>query len=182
MLLVPSRRVSSCRCRKTEQSHSEQLTDTSSLNMFFDDELFAAAVLGGNFFRVSGMSTTYAPPPLCRDDHIDTHFNVSTTPKPFELTNLSTLVDPVSTSATAFAAQIAAALFPSTCKAPADSKVLHFSWGIAAVACVVATLTAVGLVGRATRRARTRQVQSSEGIEARVVDGSISDCCYRLLA
>jgi len=55
-------------CHKTELSHAQQLSDTSSLNAFFDDEAFSAIVLGGNFFRVAGISTTFAPPPLCRAD------------------------------------------------------------------------------------------------------------------
>jgi len=66
-------------CKKTEQSHAEQLTDTSSLNMFFDDETFAAVVLGGNFFRVAGISTTFAPPPLCRHDDLPLPLELVTT-------------------------------------------------------------------------------------------------------
>ena len=62
-------------CHKTEQTHAEQLTDTSSLNMFFDDETFAAVVLGGNFFKVAGISTTFAPPPICRDDALGGSFS-----------------------------------------------------------------------------------------------------------
>lgn len=55
-------------CHKTEMTHSEQITDTSSLNMFFNDELFTQMVLGANFFRVAGLETKFAPPPLCRHD------------------------------------------------------------------------------------------------------------------
>ena len=55
-------------CHKTEMTHSEQITDTSSLNMFFNDELFSAMVLGTNFFRVAGLATQFAAPPLCRND------------------------------------------------------------------------------------------------------------------
>ena len=55
-------------CHKTEMTHSEQITDTSSLNMFFNDELFSSMVLGTNFFRVAGLETTFAAPPLCRHD------------------------------------------------------------------------------------------------------------------
>ena len=51
--------------------------------MFFDDEAFEAVVLGGNFFRVAGLSTTFAPPPICRDDRVPAA--VSTNPKPQEL-------------------------------------------------------------------------------------------------
>ena len=69
--------------------HSEQVADTSSLNMFFDDEAFAAVVLGGNFFRVAGISTTFAAPPICRDDHVPVpDGGASTQPTPKELTML----------------------------------------------------------------------------------------------
>ena len=79
-------------CHKTEQSHAEQLTDTSSLNMFFDDELFAAAVLGGNFFRIAHLSTKFAPPPLCRADGVPTSAESS-------IPNPPTLSGPISTVA-----------------------------------------------------------------------------------
>jgi len=55
-------------CHKTEMTHSEQITDTSSLNMFYNDELFTNMVLGTNFFRVASLETTFAAPPLCRHD------------------------------------------------------------------------------------------------------------------
>ena len=55
-------------CRKTEMTHSQQITDTSSLNMFFNDELFTSVVLGHNFFKVANLETQFAPPPLCRHD------------------------------------------------------------------------------------------------------------------
>jgi hypothetical protein len=55
-------------CHKTEMTHSEQITDTSSLNMFYNDELFSSMVLGTNFFRVSGLESTFKAPPLCRHD------------------------------------------------------------------------------------------------------------------
>ena len=54
--------------------------------MFFDDEAFEAIVLGGNFFRVAGISSTYAAPPICRDDHVAEA--VSTTPTQKELSLL----------------------------------------------------------------------------------------------
>jgi len=55
-------------CHKTEMTHSEQITDTSSLNMFYNDQLFTSMVLGTNFFRVAGLETKFQPPPLCRHD------------------------------------------------------------------------------------------------------------------
>ena len=42
------------------------VTDTSSLNMFYNDELFSMMVLGTNFFRVASLESTFAAPPLCR--------------------------------------------------------------------------------------------------------------------
>jgi len=36
--------------------------------MFYNDELFTQMVLGSNFFRVAGLETKFAPPPLCRHD------------------------------------------------------------------------------------------------------------------
>ena len=92
-------------CHKTEQSHAEQLTDTSSLNLFFDDELFAAAVLGGNFFRVAGLSTQFAPPAICRSDSVDTSI-ASALPTPPTMVSAAVLrgeggVDAASTTAAA---------------------------------------------------------------------------------
>jgi hypothetical protein len=57
-------------CHKTDANHAMQTTDTSSVNMFFDDEAFSKIVLGGNFFEAAGISTTFAPPPVCRDDSV----------------------------------------------------------------------------------------------------------------
>ena len=44
-------------CHKTDANHAMQQTDTSSINMFFDDEAFSKIVLGGNFFEAAGLST-----------------------------------------------------------------------------------------------------------------------------
>lgn len=57
-------------CHKTDANHAMQQTDTSSINMFFDDEAFSKIVLGGNFFEAAGLSTTFAPPPICRKDAV----------------------------------------------------------------------------------------------------------------
>lgn len=54
-------------CMKDIPNHARQLTDTSSINMFFDDETFRKIVLGENFFRITQLSDIYAAPPVCGD-------------------------------------------------------------------------------------------------------------------
>jgi hypothetical protein len=54
-------------CIKDIPNHARQLTDTSSLNMFLDDEVFKKIVLGENFFRLIGQTDTFAAPPVCGD-------------------------------------------------------------------------------------------------------------------
>jgi len=54
-------------CVKDVPNHARQLTDTSSINMFLDDESFRKIVLGENFFRLTGLSDIYAAPPVCGD-------------------------------------------------------------------------------------------------------------------
>jgi len=54
-------------CVKDVPNHARQLTDTSSINMFFQDEAFRKIVLGENFFRLTGLSDIYAAPPVCGD-------------------------------------------------------------------------------------------------------------------
>ena len=54
-------------CMKDEANHARQMTDTSSVNMFFEDEAFRKIVLGENFFRITGLAEIYAPPPVCGD-------------------------------------------------------------------------------------------------------------------
>ena len=54
-------------CMKDEANHARQLTDTSSINMFLEDEAFRRIVLGENFFRITGLADAFAPPPLCGD-------------------------------------------------------------------------------------------------------------------
>lgn len=109
-------------CHKTEMSHSEQLTDTSSLNMFWDDETFSAIVLGGNFFRVAGIATTFAPPPICRADDV----------KPLALAQQPT-------------AAIAAMALPA-----AQAEAHTSGWALTALVCAVAAVGLVGwrFVGR----------------------------------
>lgn len=52
-------------CMKDPANHARQLTDTSSINMFLNDETFRNVVLGGNFFRLTNIDDKFAPPPVC---------------------------------------------------------------------------------------------------------------------
>ena len=52
-------------CMKDRANHARQVTDTSSINIFMSDEAFSSIVLGKNFFKITGLSGTYAPPPVC---------------------------------------------------------------------------------------------------------------------
>lgn len=54
-------------CMKDVANHARQLTDTSSINMFFEDEAFRKIVLGENFFRITGLGDSFAAPPVCGD-------------------------------------------------------------------------------------------------------------------
>ena len=50
---------------KDKANHARQVTDTSSIDIFMSDAAFSSIVLGGNFFKITGLSGTYAPPPVC---------------------------------------------------------------------------------------------------------------------
>ena len=52
-------------CHKTEMTHSEQVTDTSSLNMFFNDELFSKMVLGESSACLCPTACARLPVPDC---------------------------------------------------------------------------------------------------------------------
>jgi hypothetical protein len=52
-------------CMKDPNNHARQLADTSSINLFLDEEAFRRIVLGGNFFRLTGLDSKYTPPPVC---------------------------------------------------------------------------------------------------------------------
>ena len=54
-------------CVKDKKNHARQVTDTSSINMFFNDEAFQKIVLGGNYFRITRLQHTFTPPPVCGD-------------------------------------------------------------------------------------------------------------------
>lgn len=52
-------------CLKDKTNHARQVTDTSSINIFLSDQAFRKIVLGENYFRMTGISSTYAPPHVC---------------------------------------------------------------------------------------------------------------------
>ena len=52
-------------CMKDEANHARQVTDTSSINIFLDDESFRKIVLGENYFKLTGMDDVYAAPYVC---------------------------------------------------------------------------------------------------------------------
>lgn len=54
-------------CVKDKKNHARQVTDTSSINMFLNDEAFQKIVLGGNYFRITRLQDTFTPPPVCGD-------------------------------------------------------------------------------------------------------------------
>ena len=60
-------------CMKDIPNHARQLTDTSSINMFFDDDTFRKIVLGENFFRITQLDDVYAAPPVCGDSVSNIH-------------------------------------------------------------------------------------------------------------
>jgi len=54
-------------CMKDKANHARQLTDTSAINMFFNDEAFRKIVLGENYFKILGLEKQFQPPPVCGD-------------------------------------------------------------------------------------------------------------------
>lgn len=52
-------------CKKDPANHAFQLTDTSAMNMFLEEEAFRRVVLGQNYFEIMGLTGVYQPPPLC---------------------------------------------------------------------------------------------------------------------
>jgi len=52
-------------CKKDPANHAFQLTDTSAMNMFLEEEAFRRVVLGQNYFEIMGLNGVYQPPPLC---------------------------------------------------------------------------------------------------------------------
>ena len=54
-------------CMKDKANHARQQTDTSTINMFFNDMAFQKIVLGGNYFRINRLTNAFNPPPVCGD-------------------------------------------------------------------------------------------------------------------
>ena len=54
-------------CMKDKANHARQQTDTSTFNMFLNDEAFQKIVLGGNYFRINRLTNAFNPPPVCGD-------------------------------------------------------------------------------------------------------------------
>jgi len=52
-------------CMKDVTNHARQVTDTSSINIFLSDKAFRKIVLGENFFKMTGLSSKFAPPHIC---------------------------------------------------------------------------------------------------------------------
>ena len=58
-------------CMKDEANHARQVTDTSSINIFLDDESFRKIVLGENYFRLTGLDSEYQAPYVCGQEVIN---------------------------------------------------------------------------------------------------------------
>ena len=54
-------------CMKDKANHARQVTDTSTPNMFLNDEAFRKIVLGENYFRINRLQDTFKTPPVCGD-------------------------------------------------------------------------------------------------------------------
>ena len=52
-------------CMKDEANHRRQVTDTSAVNIFFDDDTFKKIVLGENFFKLTGLDKQFKAPDVC---------------------------------------------------------------------------------------------------------------------
>jgi len=59
-------------CIKDKRNHARQVTDTSAINMFLNDEAFQAIVLGGNYFTILRLTDQFQPPPVCGDSVLPT--------------------------------------------------------------------------------------------------------------
>jgi len=63
-------------CMKDKANHARQQTDTSTFNMFLNDEAFQKIVLGGNYFRINRLTNAFKPPPVCGDSVLSTELVV----------------------------------------------------------------------------------------------------------
>lgn len=52
-------------CIKDEANYRRQVTDTSAVNIFFNDEAFKKIVLGENFFKITGLDKQFGAPNVC---------------------------------------------------------------------------------------------------------------------
>jgi hypothetical protein len=57
-------------CMKDEANHRRQVTDTSSVNIFFNDDVFRKVVLGENYFKLTGLAREYAAPEVCQPESV----------------------------------------------------------------------------------------------------------------
>ena len=64
-------------CMKDKANHARQQTDTSTFNMFLNDEAFQKIVLGGNYFRINRLTNAFNPPPVCGDSVSRNPFKVA---------------------------------------------------------------------------------------------------------
>ena len=54
-------------CMKDEENHRRQVTDTSAVNIFFDNTVFRKVVLGENYFKLTGLDKDFKAPQVCDD-------------------------------------------------------------------------------------------------------------------
>jgi hypothetical protein len=57
-------------CMKDEANHRRQVTDTSAVNIFFDNDVFRKVVLGENYFKLTGLDTEFVAPKVCEESVI----------------------------------------------------------------------------------------------------------------
>ena len=57
-------------CMKDEANHRRQVTDTSAVNIFFNDDVFRKVVLGENYFKLTGLAREYAAPEVCQPESV----------------------------------------------------------------------------------------------------------------
>ena len=52
-------------CMKDQANHKRQVTDTSAVNIFFDNNVFKKVVLGENYFKITGLDSEFSAPNVC---------------------------------------------------------------------------------------------------------------------
>ena len=156
-------------CHKTEMTHSEQITDTSSLNMFYNDELFSSMVLGTNFFRVAGLESKFAAPPLCRHDPTEPQATQTDGWTPKAATANAMIQSAVAT--TTLAATPSAETAPSYSMPQANGAVPSSSSWMVAVVAVAGATGLFGLIRFVGRKKRASKLAAEEGIPYRLQRG-----------